>query len=112
MEVCGNSPPNVAWGVATADSSPAASRSPPYASFRTAVPYRLCARPCATSNFFRRAEGFVGAAISCLPSVLTAGGVSGSILRSPGSGDQSLEAPIDNAAWSTQNDGLGSPGGP
>ena len=28
MEVCRYSPPNVAWGVATADSRPAASRSP------------------------------------------------------------------------------------
>src|ERR1700730_10286447 len=82
--------------VATADSSPAASRSPgdpPYrsiccswississsdrntgsmkvapqthsASFRKVFPYRLCAHSWASSNFFRRLEGFAGAMIS------------------------------------------------
>lgn len=51
------------------------------ASFRNALPYRLCAHSWAASNFFRRADGLAGATISCLPSVLTSSGVSGSILR-------------------------------
>src|SRR5258708_5499691 len=51
------------------------------ASLRNAFPYRLWAHSWAASNFFRRAEGFAGATNSCLPSVLTSSGVSGSILR-------------------------------